>query len=120
MPSWVLLLTPDSLGAAELEQEIRLAGYSPRRAPDVPRAEVLLGQGDEPAAVVIDLAAAGEETLGMITRLTSASRIVALAPDGDGPLARTADESGAHVLARLDAKRGQLSALLERVTKGRS
>ncbi len=120
MPSWVLLLTQDSLGAADLEQEIRLAGYSPRRAPDVERAEVLLGQGERPAAVVIDLAASGEGILSALTRMAESSRVVALAPDGDGALARSADASGAHVLARPDAERGQLSALLERVTKGRS
>ena len=73
MPGWVLLLSPDSLGAPELEQEIRLAGFSPRRAPDVARAKVLLGRGGPPAALVVDLAAmdGGLDAISAITRAFS-------------------------------------------------
>ncbi len=118
VPQWVLLLCHDSVGAVELEQEIRLAGYSPRRAPDIGRAEVLLGRGEQPAAVVIDLGDATDAGLGAVDTLRARSgelRVVALTPEAEGPLARRADEAGLNVLARSGAARGGLAALLGRL-----
>ncbi len=118
MPSWVLLLSGDSVGAAGLEQEIRLAGFSPRRAPDLGRAEVLLGQAEAPAAVILDLEHGGERGLGAVDSLRQRDadlRVVALTPDAEGPLARRADEAGLNVIAKSRAAGGALAALLERL-----
>ncbi len=118
MPSWVLLLSGDSVGAAGLEQEIRLAGFSPRRAPDMGRAEVLLGQSETPAAVVLDLEHGGDRGLSAVESLRERDagiRVVALTPDAEGPLARRADEAGLNVIAKPRATGGALAALLERL-----
>ncbi len=79
MPAWILLMTRNSLEVPRLEEDIRIAGYSPRRAPDLPRTRVLIGRGELPAGAVIDLVSTGEDGLAAIKELAAETKIIAIA-----------------------------------------
>jgi len=79
MPSWVLLVTRDSLALPRIEEAVRLAGFSPRRAPDLERTRVLLRQGEQPAAAVVDLVSTGEDGLGALRELDGRVPLIGIA-----------------------------------------
>ncbi|UCF66686.1 MAG: hypothetical protein JSV80_12965 [Acidobacteriota bacterium] len=114
MPAWILLVTRDSLRAASLEQEIRLAGFSPRRAPDSPRAEVLLAQGEPPIAVVVDVDDDDRSQLDDLLRLRPAlprDVLVVSAAETSPWGSRQLRSLGARIVTRGTA-RGELAAEL--------
>jgi hypothetical protein len=110
MPGWVLLISPDSLNAHELEQQVRLAGFSPRRAPDAARSEVLLRQGERPEALVIALSSspAGlQEARALASR--ARTRLIAISKPA---IAAEAERAGALVVSIERARDGGLAAAL--------
>lgn len=66
MRSWALVVTRNAVLVPEIEEACRLAGLSPRRAPDLERARVLCSPEDPPAAVITDPASCGEEAFAVI------------------------------------------------------
>ena len=116
MPDWVLLMTDDSLSAAGWEQEIRLAGYSPLRAPDAERAAVLLKRGGPPAAVVVDLSSSGEAGLAAARALIDSpaasarsGSAVAIVSGEESRLTVRAEEAGMIPISRDHAGEGGLA-----------
>lgn len=98
MPAWILILTKDHLRLPELEEAARLAGFSPRRAPDLPRARVLFLKGDPPGALLIDLSSVGEEGLDVLKRLGEGLPAVVLTPRHPRDWTQRAHRAGATTL----------------------
>lgn len=103
MPAWVLLVTSSTLEVPKLENEVRISGFSPRTAPDLARMRVLLAQGEDPAAAVVDLVSTGEEGLRAIEELAAMTRVVAIAPSGLPDMGVRAERFGATVVADTEA-----------------
>jgi len=116
MPAWVLVLSQDSLSSSGLEQSVRMAGFSPRRAPDLARTEVLLRQGEDPAAAVVDLVSAGEDGMAVLESLSGRTALIAIALDPASDLSLRATRWGAEVVAPGEI-RAALPPLLSRVVK---
>jgi hypothetical protein len=72
------LLVPD------IEEACRLAGLSPRRAPDLARARILCAPEDPPAVVIADPASCGEEAFAVIDSFAHQALAVIL-QSGDRP-----------------------------------
>lgn len=66
MRSWALVVTRNAVLVPEIEEACRLAGLSPRRAPDLDRARVLCAPEDPPAVVITDPASCGEEAFAVV------------------------------------------------------
>lgn len=98
MPGWVLAVTEDVLSVPELEEWVRLAGYSLHRAPDVARMEVLLHKGEDPVAVIVDLVSTGQEGLAALGRMAGKAPLIAIAGLESGEMLETLSRAGAHVL----------------------
>ncbi len=91
MLRWALLVSRDLVRLPDLEEGIRMAGYSPRRVPDLLRAWSLLGLppggagevpgGNRPGLVLVDLVSLEEEGLEVIRTLSRHAPAVALLPD---------------------------------------
>ncbi len=97
---WVLLLSTDVLRLEQLETGIRLAGFSPRRAPDLPLARVLMSQADDaPVAVVVDLVSVAENGLAASEELAGPRPVIAIAPEQPRDLAARAERAGAVILS---------------------
>lgn len=90
MLRWAMLVSRDLVRLPDLEEGIRMAGYSPRRVPDLQRAWSLLGLppggagavSDEarPGLVLVDLVSLEEEGLEVIRTLSRHAPVVALLP----------------------------------------
>ena len=113
MPNWVLIVTRDPVRVPQLEEAARLAGLSPRRAPDLARARVLTGRGDAPAAVIVDPASCGEEAFTVLQEMAAGAVGVVLERQGGALDAIRAERLGAHVLA-LDTLPDRLPGLIPR------
>lgn len=108
MPQWVLYVSGDSLSAPPIEEEIRMAGFSPRRAPDRARSASLLAHGEPPVAVVVDFSTVRESDLAAIREAAPEGPLIAVnAPDGIAV-------ATASVPPRM---KGVLAAALERLTR---
>lgn len=116
MPAWILILTRDHLRLPVLEEAARRAGLSPRRAPDLARAQVLLHQGDPPGALLLDLAGAGEEGLEVLRRLGQGVPALALSPRHPRDWAERARKAGAAVLDP-SAEAEVIAETLEKILK---
>ena len=91
MLRWAMLVSRDLVRLPDLEEGIRMAGYSPRRVPDLRRAWSLLGLppggsgaiSDEarPGLVLVDLVSLEEEGLEVIRTLSRHAPVVALLPE---------------------------------------
>ncbi|RMG49191.1 MAG: hypothetical protein D6718_00140 [Acidobacteria bacterium] len=110
MPAWVLLLARDSVRAAGIEQEIRLGGFSPRRAPDVDRARVLLETAEPPAAVVVDVGG-GTPGLGGLAHLAKGAPVIALTDAAGAALPPDLSAAGAAAVVA-EPGRGELARKL--------
>ncbi len=101
MLRWAMLVSRDLVRLPELEEGIRMAGFSPRRVPDLQRAWSLLGlppggsgavaAQNRPGLVVVDLVSLEEEGLEVIRTLSRHASAVALLPEqlaGAGDQAR--------------------------------
>jgi hypothetical protein len=85
-----MLVSRDLVRLPDLEEGIRMAGYSPRRVPDLLRAWSLLGLppggagelrgGDRPGLVLVDLVSLEEEGLEVIRTLSRHAPAIALLP----------------------------------------
>lgn len=111
MPAWVVVLTRDSIRSVAIESAVRDAGFSPRRAPDLARLEVLLRQGDPPAAAVVDLDSTGRDGLDGVRRLARDLPVAALAASARQDLLQLAARTGAEPIADADVER--LRAMLD-------
>ncbi|MDQ7005944.1 MAG: hypothetical protein Q9Q40_01790 [Acidobacteriota bacterium] len=95
---------------------MRLAGFSPRRAPDLARTEVLLRQGEDPAAAVVDLISTGEEGIAVLQALAEHTTLIAIAPETPSDLGLGAARCGAEIIGP-DEVSAALPPLLSRVAK---
>jgi hypothetical protein len=88
---WAMLVSRDLVRLPDLEEGIRMAGFSPRRVPDLQRAWSLLGlppggsgavpEEARPALVLVDLVSLEEEGLEVIRTLSRHAPAVALLPE---------------------------------------
>jgi hypothetical protein len=88
---WAMLVSRDLVRLSDLEEGIRMAGYSPRRVPDLQRAWSLLGlppggsgsvtDDARPGVVLVDLVSLEEEGLEVIRTLSRHAPAVALLPE---------------------------------------
>jgi hypothetical protein len=88
---WAMLGSRDLGRLPDLEEGIRMAGFSPRRVPDLQRAWSLLGlppggsgavpEESRPALVLVDLVSLEEEGLEVIRTLSRHAPAVALLPE---------------------------------------
>lgn len=84
MRPWALVVTRNPLLVPEVEEACRLAGLSPRRAPDLQRARVLCPAEDPPAAVIADPESCGEEAFAVVQEFGAGAVAVVLV-SGDRP-----------------------------------
>lgn len=98
MPGWVLAVTQDALNVPELEEWVRLAGFSLHRAPDVARMEVLLHKGERPVAMIVDLVSTGEEGLKALGQMAGKTPLFAIAGLESGEMLEKLSRTEAHVL----------------------
>jgi len=98
MPGWVLAVTRDALSVPELEEWVRLAGFSLHRAPDVARMEVLLHKGERPVAMIADLLSTGKEGLAALEQMAGRTHLFAIAALEPGKMLEELSRTGAHVL----------------------
>lgn len=113
MPNWALIVTRDPLRVPKLEEAARLAGLSPRRAPDLARARVLAGRGDPPAAVIVDPGSCGEEAFTILDEMGPGAVGIVLDREGGALDAVRAERLGAHVLP-VETLAGRLPGLIPR------
>ena len=95
MRSWALVVTRNAVLVPEIEEACRLAGLSPRRAPDLPRARVLCPPEDPPAAVITDPASCGEEAFAVIDSFAHQALAVILQSEDRPEDAARAERMGA-------------------------
>ena len=91
MLRWAMLVSRDLIRLPDLEEGIRMAGFSPRRVPDLQRAWSLLGlppggsgtipEEARPGLVLVDLVSLEEEGLEVIRTLSRHAPVVALLPE---------------------------------------
>jgi DNA-binding response OmpR family regulator len=80
--SWALVVTRNPLVVPTVEEASRLAGLSPRRAPDLAGARVLCASEEPPGVVIVDPASCGEEAFAVAEDLAAGSLIIVLrSPD---------------------------------------